>query len=223
MSLRAEALLLAAVVAIAACGDGGGEPVSSDPLQDGADSPVEAVNELVSAINEPDFAGASHLAMPGQAALASLAEGSTFDEVAAALRQGDQEIAANFWAGFAQGTGSFLTGDVGVVDDGTTTLSDQEFHVVKVTPETGGVRSVVVQESDGYRIDLFASFGAGLADQMTGTVERLIATQTDDARLILDELRGIVPSLLAAAQLPGTSGQVSQELLALVEVITRVG
>jgi hypothetical protein len=222
MSLKVEALLLSVVLAVVACG-GGDEPEAINPPRDGAESPTEAVNQLVKSINEPDFAGASHLAMPGQAALASLAEGSTFEEVAEALRKGDQEIAANFWAGFAQGTGSFLTGDIGVVDDGTTTHSGKEFHVVQVTPETGGVRSVIVQESDGYRIDLFASFGAGLADKMTGPVERLLATQTDDARLILGELRGIVPSLLAAAQLPGTSGQVSQELLALVEVITRLG
>ncbi len=79
-----------------------------------------------------------------------------------------------------------------------------------------------MRDVDGYRIDLFASFGAGLADKMISPVERLLGTQTSDARLILTELQGIVPSLLAAAQLPDTPGDVSQQLLALVEVITRV-
>jgi len=181
------------------------------------------VTELVTAINVPDFSGASRLAMPGHAALASLAEGATFGDVAEAIRKGDQAVAANFWAGFAQGAGSFLSGDVSVNDAGTVSRDEVEFHQVSVATEDGGTRSVLIQESDGYRIDLFASFGAGLADKMMGPVERLINTQSEDARLILANLREIVPSLLVASELPGTAADVSQQLLALVEVITRIG
>lgn len=222
MSLRLESVLVA-ILLIAACGAEPGQPVESIPRAPGAASPTDAVNELVAAINVPDFADASRLAMPGQAALASLAEGATFGDVAGALRDGDQEVAANFWAGFAQGAGSFLGGDIGVEDAGELTREDVDFHQVSVTTEDGGNRTVLVRESDGYRIDLFASFGAGLADKMIGPVERLLNTQGDDARVILADLRQIVPSLLAAAELPGTSADVSQRLLALVEVITRVG
>ena len=132
-------------------------------------------------------------------------------------------MAANFWAGFAQGAGSFLSGDVDVNDAGTVNRDDVEYHQVSVATGDGGTRSVLIRESDGYRIDLFASFGAGLADKMMGPVERLINTQSDDARLILANLREIVPSLLVASELPGTSTDVSQQLLALVEVITRIG
>jgi uncharacterized protein (DUF2252 family) len=57
---------------------------------------------------------------------------------------------------------------------------------------------------------------------MVAPVERLLSTQTDDARLILVDLKEIVPSLLAAAGQPDTPSEVSQQLLALVEVITRV-
>lgn len=222
MSLRLESVLVA-ILLIAACGAEPGQPVESIPRAPGAASPTDAVNELVAAINVPDFADASRLAMPGQAALASLAEGATFGDVAGALRDGDQEVAANFWAGFAQGAGSFLGGDIGVEDAGELTREDVDFHQVSITTEDGGNRTVLVRESDGYRIDLFASFGAGLADKMIGPVERLLNTQGDDARVILADLRQIVPSLLAAAELPGTSADVSQRLLALVEVITRVG
>jgi hypothetical protein len=57
---------------------------------------------------------------------------------------------------------------------------------------------------------------------MNGPVERLLTTQTAEARLILAELQEIVPSLLVAAGLPDTTPEMSQQILALVEVITRV-
>lgn len=223
MSLRLESALIAVALTLVSCSaNPSADSVEALAPAPGASSPTEAVNELVAAISVPDFSGASHLAMPGHAALASLAEGATFGDVAEAIRDGDQEVASNFWAGFAQGAGSFLSGDIGVDDAGTVSRDEVEFHQVSVTTEDGEARSVLIQEADGYRIDLFASFGAGLADKMMGPVERLLNTQSEDARLILANLKGIVPSLLVASELPGTSAEVSQRLLALVEVITRV-
>lgn len=223
MSLRVRASVLVALVTIVACGDDPAAPIATVLPGKGAESPAAAVSELIDAINVPDFADASRLAMPGQAALASLAEGASFGAVATALREGDEKVAANFWAGFAQGTENFLIGDIGVTEDGEVTDDDARLHVVSVSPENGDSRTIFVGEDDGYRIDIFASFGAGLADKMIGPIERLLVTQTEDSRLILDELRDVVPSLLSAAGQPGTSGEVSQQLLALVEVITRIG
>jgi hypothetical protein len=222
MWLRAPSLV-ALVVLAAACG--GDDPITEPTVApgEGSDSPVAAVEELVAAINTPDFAEASRLAVPGQAALAALAEGATFGEVARSLSEGDEEIAANFWTGFAQETGGFLTSEVGVVDDGTVDQDDVEFHTVTVTPSDGSARTIVVRNVDGYRVDLFASFASGLADKMAGPVERLLAAQTADARLVLAELQEIVPSLHVAASLPGTSPAASQQIFALIEVITRVG
>ncbi|MGH3650933.1 MAG: hypothetical protein ACRDU9_09525, partial [Acidimicrobiia bacterium] len=137
--------------------------------------------------------------------------------------EGDEEVAANFWAGFAQGTGNFLTGSVTVADDGVVAQGDVEFHRITVDPPSGETRWVMVREVDGYRVDVFASFGSGLADKMMAPAERLLTTKTDDARLILARLQDIVPSLLAAAEQTRTPGDVSQQILALIEVITRVG
>lgn len=223
MLLKLEALLLAIVLCVVGCTGESVDPIQTVPAGKGAASPTEAVDELVAALNAPDFADASRLAVPGQSALAALAEGAAFGDVAAALRDGDEEIAANFWSGFAQQTGSFLADGVSTVDDGLVTHDDVELHLVAVTSANGETRSVLLQESDGYRIDLFASFGPGLADKMMGPVERLLTTQTEDSRLIMENLRDVVPSLLIAAELPGTSTDVSQRLLALVEVITRTG
>ena len=81
---------------------------------------------------------------------------------------------------------------------------------------------MLARESDGYRIDLFASFAPGLAQRMVGPVERLLVAQTADSRLVLTELQGIVPSLLVAAERPGQPPDVVQSVLRLIELITRV-
>lgn len=211
------------VLLLAGCGGGAEDPETSIDPGTGAETAVGAVEELVAAIDEPDFPDASRLAMPGHAALAALAEGATFGEVATALEQGDGAVASNFWSGFAQGSGAFLTGSVTVTDEGTMSSGDVEFHRISVQPAEGSPRTVLVREDNGYRVDLFASFGTGLADKMVTPAERLLTSQTDDARAILAELKEIVPSLMAAASLPGTTGEVSQQVIALIEVITRAG
>lgn len=210
-------------VALAACGGDAEEPDTTNGPAPGAETALGAVEDLIAAINEPDFIEASRLAMPGHAALAALAEGATFAEVATALEEGDQEIASNFWSGFAQGSGMFLAGNVTAEEDGTLMSGDVEFHRIMVQPVEGSPRAVLVREDNGYRVDLFASFGTGLADKMITPAERLLTAQTEDARVILSGLREIVPSLMVAASLPGTTAESSQQVIALIEVITRVG
>lgn len=206
---------------LGSCSDGepGGEAAALAP---GAESPEQAVEMLVDALDSGQFAEASHLAMPGHAALASLAEGASFGEVADALRTQDLAVSANFWSGFAQGAGSFLFGTV-PADSETLERDGLVFHVVTVVPESGGDRVIVTRELEGFRIDLFASFASGLAERMIGPVERLLAAQTDDSLLVLAELREVVPSLLVAAESPEQPPDVVQSVLQLVELITRVG
>jgi hypothetical protein len=212
------AILVAGMVA--SCSGGSGEEVPQGPGV-GADSPEKAVARLVELLNVPDFQNASELAYPGHSALASLAEGATFGEVAEALAGGDRDVAANFWAGFAQGTGSFLTGTVETEPGEVEVEEELEFHQVWVTPPSGDERLMVTRESDGHRIDLFASFGGGLAARMIPPVERLLTTQTEDADRILDALREAVPSLLVAAAHEEVSAEASQDLVRLIELITR--
>jgi hypothetical protein len=215
--IRAGLLVLSLVVA--ACG--GGTNNGETPPNGGAESPTAAVEGLVAAFAVPDFAGAAHLALEGQAALASLAEGASFGDVAAALRNEGAAVTANFWSGFAQGAGEYMTGDVTVADAGTETVSGIEFHRVRVTLPDGGTRYIYLREDDGYRIDLFASFGGGMAARMIQPAERLLITQTDDARLIRAGLREIVPSLTLAAANPDLMPGVANDLIRLIEVITR--
>ena len=213
---------LLASLLIAACA-GGGERQPGSDQESGAATAEADVSELVDHLNAGEFAAASHLALPGHAALASLAEGATPGQVAEALRSGDAAVAANFWSGFAQGTGTFLLGPVGYQIGEPASSDGLLFEVVVVNSPAGGRREVLVREQDGYRIDLFASFGSGLAPRMIQPVERLLLSETDEARLILSRLREIVPSLLAASERSGLPPEIVQGILQLVEVITRVG
>jgi hypothetical protein len=211
------------LVLVVSCSDDGGEVDANVRPGEGAETALGAVDQLVDALRSGEFGEASHLAIRGQSALAALAEGAGFAEVADALRNGDEEVAANFWAGFAQGAGSFLTGSISTAEGSSIERDGVTFTTIEVVPDDGVARTVLVRDADGFRIDLLASFGGGLADKMIGPAERLLNTQTEDARLILSELQGNVSSLLVATGLPGTSAEVSQLLTSLVEIITRLG
>jgi hypothetical protein len=210
------------MVAVLACGGGGGTETSIT-RGSGAESAVAAVEELHDLLIDGDFTGASSLAMPGQAAIASLAEGATSGEVAEALQDGDEAIAANFWSGFAQGFGEVLSGEITIEEIGVQSESDVEFYLVSVTPESGSAGRLVTQDVDGHRVDLFASFGAGLADRLISPIEILVDTPTGDNAVIIAALQDVVPSLLLAASDESLGPEAVQTVLRLVELITRVG
>lgn len=216
-----RALAVLALAALTACQGGTGPTTVT--IGNGADDPVAAVEELRSRLAAGDFAGAGSLAMQGHAGLASLAEGATASAVAATLEDGDGEVAANFWSGFAQGAGEAFSGEITVEAVGTTSESGVDFFLVGVTPEGGVERLMVTRDVDGQRIDLFATFGAGLAEGMIPPVELLLGSSNEDARAILGALQEVVPSLLVAATDDSLSPDAVQNILQLVELITRAG
>jgi hypothetical protein len=217
-----RALFLGLIGIVAACSaDGGG--VTTLAVDSGEADPVAAIEELRSLLAAGDFVAASSLAVPGQAVLASLAEGAAPSTVAASLEGGDSEVAANFWNGFAQGAGGIFNQEATLEDLGTTSEDGVEFSVVGVTPEGGVRRVMVTRDVDGERIDLFATFGAGLAEGMIPPVELLLTTANEDSGAILAALQDIVPSLMVAARDETLSPDASQRILQLVEMITRAG
>jgi hypothetical protein len=170
-----------------------------------------------------DFDAAGALTMPDQAALAALAEGASEERVAGALESGDPQVAANFWSGFAQGAGEAFLGPVDLRDIGSETEGATTFFVVGVKPAGMVERPMATQDVAGHLIDIFASFGDGLAERMIVPVESLLESGTDDAALILERLQGVVDSLLLASQDESLTPEASQSILQLVELITRYG
>jgi hypothetical protein len=218
-----RALTLAAlVVALGAC-DGDSGAGTAVTAVAGGDSPVAAVEQLRALIAAGDFDAAASLAVPDQAVLASLGEGAAPSLIADSLENDDEEVAANFWSGFAQGVGDTFTGDMTIEEAGSVTERGVEFFLVGVTPEGGVERVMVTRDLDGHRIDLFGSFGAGLAEGMISPVELLLGSSSPDARSILAALQDVVPSLLVAATDESLSPEAVQRILQLIEVITRVG
>jgi hypothetical protein len=215
-------LLVGLLAGVAACSIGGGG-ATTVTIGPGATDPVAAVEELRSHLAAGDFGRASSLAVPGQAVLASLAEGAAPSTVATSLEDGDGVVAANFWNGFAQGVGGAFTEEASLEDLGTTSEDGIEFFVVGVTPEGGARRVMITRDVDGQRIDLFASFGAGLAEGMIPSVELLLTAGNEDSGAILSALQDVVPSLLVAARDETLSPDASQRILQLVEMITRAG
>ena len=182
-----------------------------------------AVEMVHDAMQRGDFDVAAALTIENHAALASLAEGATFADVATALDADDLEIAANFWSGFAQAAGESFLGDVDLEDAGQTDSGSETFHLVAVSSAQAEDRNLVTRDLDGHRIDLFASFGPGLAERMISPVEILLTSATDDAVLILTELESIAPSLEVAASDPSLTPEETQVVLQLIELITRIG
>ena len=179
------------------------------------------MRQLQSALEGGNFESASSLAVPGQAALASLAEGATFVQVADALENADARVASNFWSGFAQGAGDVLVESVSVKLLGTQSESGIEFYLVAVS-NPGSERRMVTRDVDGHRIDLFASFGVSVAQRMLSPVELLLNSASEDATRILLELQSVVPSLLVAANDASLPPESVQSILQLVELITRI-
>lgn len=214
--LLAVAVLLVVGGACSGPGETGGQPGT------GAETAEQAVEELFAMLAAGEFGSASDLAVPEQSALAALAEGASVGDVAAGLRDGDAGIASNFWSGFAQSIDSMLGEGVEVTGSEVTTAQDVEFIVVEIVTGSGDVHHIATREADGHRVDIFATFGPSLASRLYPQIELLFDEPSEDASLILARMREQVPSLHMAAETPNLAPNVVQDLLQLIELITRI-
>jgi hypothetical protein len=214
--------LLAAVVLIAVAAGCSGPGETSEQPGRGAETAEQAVEDLFGLLAAGEFVSASTLAVPDQSALAALAEGALVADVASGLREGDVGIARNFWSGFAQSIDSLLGEGVEVVGSSATTAQDVEFTVVEIVTGSGDVHHIATREVNGHRVDLFATFGPSLASRLYPQIELLFDEPSEDSSLILARMREQVPSFYMAAETPNLAPNVVQDLLQLIELITRL-
>ncbi|MGF1617409.1 MAG: hypothetical protein ACFCU2_06315 [Acidimicrobiia bacterium] len=210
------AVLAASVVACSGNGD------AENQTGAGAETAEQAVEDLFSMLAAGEFGSASALAVPEQSALAALAEGASVEDVASGLRDGDAGIASNFWSGFAQSVDSLLSEGVEVVGASATTAQDVEFTIVEIVTGSGDIHHIATREVDGHRVDLFATFGPSLASRLYPQIELLFDQPSEDAAFILVRMREQVPSFYVAAETPNLAPNVVQDLLQLIELITRL-
>jgi hypothetical protein len=214
--LLAMALLIAAACACSGAGETADQPGT------GAATAEQAVEELFSLLAAGEFGSASALAVPEQSALAALAEGASVSDVASGLRDGDAGIASNFWSGFAQSIDSLLSDGVEVVGSSAITTHDVEFTIVEIATGSGDIHHIATRELDGHRVDLFATFGPSLASRLYPQIEQLFGQPSEDASFILARMREQAPSFFMAAETPNLAPNVVQDLLQLIELITRL-
>lgn len=188
----------------------------------GAESAEQAVEELFALLAAGEFASAASLAVPEQSALAALAEGASVADVVSGLRDGDAGIAANFWSGFAQSIDGFLDQGVEVVGSEPVTTQGVDFTIVEIVIGAGDRHHVATRDVEGHRVDLFATFGPALAGRLYPQIELLFDSPSEDATFILNRMREQVPSLYRAVETPDLAPNVVQDLLQLIELITRI-
>lgn len=215
-------MVVLGVIALGACSDDS-QPVDTTPPVE-ALSPVEAVARLLSAVQDGRFDDAATLTDTTQAALLTLVEGADVSEVAEALGDGGDGVAANFWSGFAQTLPADFSADSVELSSGAEIVSgEQTFVRVTVTQASGETQDFVLRDDDRWRIDLMATFAPVLAARMIPTVDNVLESANPNAALVLDRLQSTAPSLRIASDAQNLTAETRQSLLALLERITRAG
>jgi hypothetical protein len=145
----------------------------------------------------------------------ALAEGATVEE-AAGIEAGENSLAVadNFWTGFLESAG--LEGDE-VADIEAFTEGSTDFARLEL-----GSGSIILNQSDAWRIDVIASFAAPLAERLLGAVEVIVANRSAEADVLREMLRGERDAVAVASADPSittTARAAVEEVLAAIDSI----
>lgn len=207
---------------LVSCSDGEQATTTTGPPPDLA--PAEVVTEVIEAVIEGRFEDTPGMTHTDQAALLTLAEGADANDVVDALDEDGEEVAANFWSGFAQTLDtSFRPDQIEMETAEVMTESGLEFVMVTVAPPDADPREFLLRRNGAWRIDLMATFGPVLAERLIPPVEGLLSSANSNAARVLSELSDTAPSLRIAAANPSINPSSHQSLLGLIERVTRAG
>jgi hypothetical protein len=210
------------VLAVVTACNGAAEPPDSSAAA--PRSPTEVVSTLLRAIDEGRFEDTAPLTDTTQAALFTLAEGATATEVATAIGEDSEAVAANFWSGFAQSLPEdFSPSDVSVEMVAEGTEGESRFAMVSVSRGDDRPRTFVLRREDRWRVDLFASFASIVAGTLVPAVDSVLTSASGDASAVLTGLSESADSLRYALAEGELSGDTEQTVLALLERVTRSG
>ena len=180
------------------------------------DIPAEEVaDELVAALDSGDPSLLAALTDLRPMPWVALAEGATVEE-AAGIEAGESSLAVadNFWTGFLESAG--LAGDEVA---GIEAFSEGSGDFARLELSSG---SIILNQSDRWRIDVIASFAAPLAERLLGAVEVIAANRSPEADVLREILRGERDAVAVASGDPSITASARaavEEVLAAIDAI----
>lgn len=163
---------LVVVLVVAACGGGdGASTTTSEP--ESVLAPVETVEAFFTAVSGGDFSEAARFVDGTQVALlVGAIEGTSMDEAVTMLEDGTaDDVAATFWRNFVDSIPAYSDQTAAEITVGTYT-GDADFPEghqpvsVGFEGQTTDATWIVAGNTDGWRIDLFATLGPAFAPNL---------------------------------------------------------
>lgn len=189
-------------------------PVSAPApmVEPGVADPAMAVTELLDSLASGDFERASQLTVDDQMLSIAVTGNVPTEALHGVLATGGSDIGQNYWQSFTANLEGFLgvgpdqvsTGAVSEIDvDGVSFASVQ-----LLVPGDSARRRLVVQRTDGWKVDVVASFGPALAQRLGRAAEAFRADPS--AAEILASLVRQRPSLQVSLDAPGLEAETAQ-------------
>lgn len=203
--MRSVVVGLTLLVAVGACS---GEADTTTTTQasvaeSGSESPELAVSAIVLAIGQDDTAALDANTLTDQLGLLALVEGASTTDALAALGFASEQVAASFWRSFASDIGNFIDAtvdDIRIGDIATLDVRGARYATVEVDfPFDNARRVFVVTESNGWKVDLVATFPGAFVPNIPLAVERASSP-------------GVDPELLASIRRQDVSLEALEEL-----------
>jgi len=173
---------------------------------------AEVVEALLEAVDGGDFAGAAALTLTDQLAWVVMAEGGTLTQAAGLSQAGLDEVAANYWQGFSE---TVELEGVGVRAVDEQQIRESRFAIVALN----GKLQLILRDSEGWRVDIIASFAPTLVNRLIEAAKVVEANQGDQATSMKTILVDQRPSVEAAAGQLGLPEATRADLLSLLEML----
>jgi hypothetical protein len=199
------------ILAVSTGCNSGSTTTTLDEVSDSREA-AEVVEALLAALDGGDFAEAAALTLTDQLAWVVMAEGGTLNQAAGLLEEGLDEVAANYWQGFSE---TVELANIGVRRVDEKEIDESRFAVVALN----GQLQLILRNSEGWRVDIVASFAPTLVNRLIEAARVVEANQGDQATSMRALLVAQRPSVEAAAGQPGLPEATRTELSSLLETL----
>jgi hypothetical protein len=206
-------IALVVALTVAACSPAPEESTTQAPVsQPGAADPRAAVEGMLDALEAGDFERAAALTVDDQMLAIAVTGNVPTDALQGVLDTGGADIGANYWESFATNVQSFLGVGPGAVTTGAVDdveVAGVRFATVELqVPVDAARRRFVVQQGDGWKVDVVATFGPALAQRLGKAADGFRSDPS--AADILASLVRQRPSLEVALAAPGLDAETTQ-------------